>query len=94
MLCLFILLFIVVDIIFQKIIKYAIENNIFSILMGFLNANENVFHGFGTLAIWLWISFGNILRAVCTGLGLESVAKAMCHWGLPLTIYLNSELIW
>ena len=34
----------------------------FSIFMGFQNANENVFHGFGNLVIWLWKSIGNVLE--------------------------------
>ena len=29
------------------------------------NANKNVFHGFRHLVIWLWRSFGNILKTVC-----------------------------
>ena len=30
-----------------KIIKYSIESTVFSIFMGFQNAKENGFHGFG-----------------------------------------------
>ena len=30
------------------------------------NANENVFQDFGNLVIWLWKSFGNIFKGVCT----------------------------
>ena len=47
-----------------KVTNYCIENIVF--LMRYQNANENVFHGFRTLVIWLWISFGNMLRIVCT----------------------------
>ena len=34
--------------------------------MGFQNANENVFYGFGILIVWLWKSFGNIFKGVRT----------------------------
>ena len=30
--------------------------------MVFQNVNENVFHGFGNLVIWPWISFGKVLE--------------------------------
>ena len=41
-----------------KIIKYSIENNAFLfIFIELQNGNENVFHGFGNLVIWLWNSF-------------------------------------
>ena len=48
-----------------KIIKCSIQNN-FSIFMAFQNAKKNVFHGFGKLVIWLWKSFGNILKGLFT----------------------------
>jgi len=34
--------------------------------MGLQNANENNFHGFGNLVIWLWKSFGHFSKGVCT----------------------------
>jgi len=34
--------------------------------MGFQNENENEFHGFGNLDIWLWKSFGKVL-GMCLG---------------------------
>jgi len=34
--------------------------------MAFQNAKKNVFHGFGKLVIWLWKSFGNILKGLFT----------------------------
>ena len=37
--------------------------------MGFQNAYENAFHGFGNLVVWPWKGFGNIFRGVCTNLG-------------------------
>jgi len=33
--------------------------------MGFQNAKENEFHGFGKLVIWLWKTFRNFLKGVC-----------------------------
>ena len=30
--------------------------------MGLQNVNENVFHGFGNLVIWLWKSLGGIVE--------------------------------
>ena len=51
--------------------------------MGFQNANENVLHGFGTLVIRLWTSFGNIFKGVCTNPGLtnlQSVGVAQWLW--------------
>ena len=48
----------------KKVTKYSIENNAFSFLMEFQNASENVFHGFGNLAVWK--SFGNIIKVICT----------------------------
>ena len=38
----------------------------FYIFMGFQNANENEFHGFGSLAIWLRKSFGNLVKGFST----------------------------
>ena len=38
----------------------------FSIPMGFQNANENEFHGFGNLVIWLWKSFGKAMKKLWT----------------------------
>ena len=32
--------------------------------MGLQNTNENVYHGFGNLVIWLWKSFGIIVKGV------------------------------
>ena len=49
--------------------KYFFENNVFIILWGFQNANENVLHGFGNLVIWRWKSFGNIFEGVCANPG-------------------------
>ena len=34
--------------------------------MGFQNANENEFDGFGDLVIWIWQSFRKIFTGVCT----------------------------
>ena len=45
--------------ILPKIINYSIEKNVFSVFMGFQNANENVFHGFGNVVNWK--SFANVL---------------------------------
>ena len=44
----------------------------FSIFTGFQNAYENeFFHGFGNVAIWLWKGFGNLLLyEPCIGLHL------------------------
>jgi len=33
--------------------------------MGFQNVNENIFHGFENLVIWLWKSLGNMFRVIC-----------------------------
>ena len=57
MLRLFVLLFIIQNIIHLQIIrKYTIENidHRFSVAMGFQNANENEFHGSGNMVIWPW----------------------------------------
>ena len=43
----------------------SVENSV-SMIIGFQNANENDFHGFGNLVIWLWKSFGNFSKGVCT----------------------------
>ena len=32
--------------------------------MEFQNLNENEFHGFGNLIIWLWKSFGNFFKVL------------------------------
>ena len=37
--------------------------------MGFQNANENEFHGFGNLVIWVWKSFGKVLEIWLFGFG-------------------------
>ena len=34
--------------------------------MGLHNVNENEFHGFGSLVIWLWKCTGNISKGVST----------------------------
>ena len=51
--------------IYDGVIRYRIRTCIiksrFSIIMGFKNSNENEFHGFGILVIWLWKSFGKVL---------------------------------
>ena len=47
-----------------KIHKYSIKNSVFPIFIRFQNTYENLFHGFGNLVIWLWKSFGNMLRVV------------------------------
>ena len=36
-----------------NIIKYSIESNAFSVFVDFQTADENAFHGFGNLVIWL-----------------------------------------
>ena len=38
----------------------------FYIIMGFQNVDENEFHGSGNLVLWLWKSFRNIFKGVCT----------------------------
>ena len=47
-------------------------NIIFSIFIGFWNGNKSVFHGFWNFVIWLWKSFGNIFRVVCTNFENEN----------------------
>ena len=59
MLCLFILLFMVQNIIHQKIIRYIVENSVFLLLWGRQNANENKFYVFVSLVVWK--SFGKVL---------------------------------
>ena len=59
---LFIILFIIQNIIHQKIMKCVIENGVFLLLWGFLNANENELHCFGNLVISLWKKFGKVLE--------------------------------
>ena len=47
--------------------------------MGFLNANENEFHGFGNLVILIWNSFRKVLeifKAVCTN---PMLRQALLH---------------
>ena len=34
--------------------------------MGLQIVKESMFHSFSTLVIWLWKSFGNIVKEVCT----------------------------
>ena len=38
--------------------------------MGFQNANENDFNGFGNLLIWLCKSYENISKGVCANPGI------------------------
>ena len=57
------LLFIIQNTIHQRIIKCIIENSV-SLLLWVSNANENEFHGFGNLVIWLWKSFGKVLELI------------------------------
>ena len=45
-----------------KIMKYRIEDNVFSNFMGFQNASGNVLHGFGNFVIWILKSFGTVLE--------------------------------
>ena len=62
MLCSFILLYVIKNIVKKIIMKYGIENGVLSIYVGFQNANENVFHGFGDSIIYLWKLYGKILE--------------------------------
>ena len=57
------LLFIIQNTIHQRIIKCIIENSV-SLLLWVSNANENEFHCFGNLVIWLWKSFGKVLELI------------------------------
>ena len=36
----------------------------FYIFVGFQNASDNVFHGFGSFALYFWKSFGDIFEGV------------------------------
>ena len=56
--------------------------------MGLQNVNENEFHGFGNLAIWLWNSFGSFLKEVCTNTGSrgENTGVWLCHTGVVLKL--------
>ena len=51
----------------SKIIVYHREWH-FTIVMGFQNANENEFNGFGNLVMWLWKSYANFSKGVCAKL--------------------------
>ena len=66
MCCLFTLLYIIQNTIHQNSIKCIIENSVFCIVMGCQNANEEEFHGFGSLVIWLWKTAGYFFKGVCT----------------------------
>ena len=47
--------------------------------MGLQNTNENEFHGFGNLAIWLWKGFGNTLKGGTEALILPSILEVIEH---------------
>ena len=52
--------------------------------MEFQNAKENVSHGFGNLVIWLWKSFRNVIKLVCTNLDTKLIFKNDT-WGSNIT---------
>ena len=68
MLRVFVLIFIILNTILQKLenvsSKMYHRKWRFSIAMGFQNANENEFHGFGKSVSWLWKRYENISRGV------------------------------
>ena len=73
MLRLFILLFILVNIVYQKIVKYIVENSIFLFLWGFKMQIKTKFLvlEFGYLALEkCWKCFGHFLKGVCTNPGI------------------------
>ena len=59
MLYLFILLFTIRT---QSTKKLYIMENRFFVILGIQNPNENEFHVFGNLAIWLWTALNKFLR--------------------------------
>ena len=53
--------------------------------MGLQNIEENVFHAFGSLLIWLWESFGNSVARVFTNPDMHAkTSKQASH---PLAAY-------
>ena len=84
---LFIVSFIIYNILHQKIIEYSIEDNAFSIFIGLQNGNENVFHGLGNLVIWLWKSCGNFFKGICTNpVDLCDILESSVFTGHTLSI--------
>ena len=58
-----------------------------SIFMGFQNANENEFHGFENIVIWLWKSFGKVLE-ICLKVFVRIMIRiegaSFLRLGIPL----------
>ena len=84
MACLFISLSIIQNRSHQKIIKCIVKIAFFMAL-GCQNPNENRFHGFGNLVIWLSKRYGNIPKGVCTN--PDKTTRRVGELDLKLDLY-------